>query len=66
MVQTRLFTSQIVLQIMVGTVVPLAPLAVTQLFTIPSATWLRIDTAAGVDGPGGVAGEGNRGAQAKA
>ncbi len=48
MVHTRLFTSQIVLQIMVGTVVPLALLAVTQLFTIPSATRLRIYTVAGV------------------
>ncbi len=48
MVHTRLFTSQIVVQIMIGTVVPLALLAVTQLFTIPSATRLRIYTMAGV------------------
>lgn len=34
MVHTRLFTSQIVLQIVVGTLVPLAILAATQVFTL--------------------------------
>ena len=34
MVKTRLFTSQIVLQILVGTLVPLGLLALTQLFTL--------------------------------
>jgi len=48
MVHTRLFTSQIVVQILFGTVVPLALLAVTQLFAMPSATRLRIYTVAGV------------------
>src|SRR6476469_11106532 len=41
MVHTRLYTSQIILQIVVGTVVPLALLALTQLFTLSSATRLR-------------------------
>jgi Ni/Fe-hydrogenase subunit HybB-like protein len=48
MVHTRLYTSQIILQIVVGTVVPLALLALTQLFTLSSATRLRVYVGAGV------------------
>jgi predicted membrane protein len=38
MVKTRLFTSQIVLQIAVGTVVPIAILAIVQLVRLPART----------------------------
>src|SRR6478736_6377083 len=42
MVHTRLFTSQIVLQIFVGTLVPLAILAVTQLATVGDRVRIRL------------------------
>jgi Ni/Fe-hydrogenase subunit HybB-like protein len=42
MVKTRLFTSQIVLQIGLGTLVPLAILAATQLFRLAPATRIRL------------------------
>jgi Ni/Fe-hydrogenase subunit HybB-like protein len=42
MVKTRLFTSQIVLQIAVGTLVPLAILAVTQLATVGDRVRIRL------------------------
>jgi Ni/Fe-hydrogenase subunit HybB-like protein len=42
MVKTRLFTSQIVLQIGLGTLVPLAVLAATQLFRLRPATRIRL------------------------
>ncbi len=48
MVHTRLFTSQIVLQIIVGTLVPLALLAATQLRTFAAATRRILYTVAGV------------------
>lgn len=48
MVQTRLFTSQIVLQIMVGTLVPLTLLAATQLVRFREATRRRLYAVAGV------------------
>jgi Ni/Fe-hydrogenase subunit HybB-like protein len=48
MVHTRLFTSQIVLQILLGTLVPLTLLAVTQLRTLAAATRRLVYTAAGV------------------
>jgi Ni/Fe-hydrogenase subunit HybB-like protein len=48
MVQTRLFTSQVVLQIVLGTVVPIAMLAVTQLVRLGDATRRRIYVTAGV------------------
>jgi Ni/Fe-hydrogenase subunit HybB-like protein len=47
MVHTRLYTSQIVLQILVGTVVPIAMLALPQLLTIPARWRLRIYVVAG-------------------
>ena len=47
MVHTRLFTSQIVLQIVAGTFVPLALLAATQFRTFAAATRRRIYTMAG-------------------
>lgn len=47
MVHTRLFTSQIVLQIVLGTVVPLALLAMTQLLSLSSTTRVRLYIAAG-------------------
>ncbi|MFN7913903.1 MAG: NrfD/PsrC family molybdoenzyme membrane anchor subunit [Vicinamibacterales bacterium] len=48
MVHTRLFTSQIVLQIILGTVVPLVLMGVTQLFTVAPATRVRLYVVAGV------------------
>ena len=48
MVHTRLYTSQIVIQMLVGTVVPLVLLALTQLFTLSAATRLRLYVVAGV------------------
>jgi Ni/Fe-hydrogenase subunit HybB-like protein len=48
MVRTRLYTSQIVLQILVGTVVPLGLLATTQMVSLSRATRLRLYTVAGV------------------
>ncbi len=48
MVKTRLFTSQIVVQIVVGTLVPIAVLAVTQLATLRDSTRVRLYVTAGV------------------
>ena len=48
MVQTKLFMSQIVLQIVAGTLVPLALLAVTQVVRLKARTRLWIYIAAGV------------------
>jgi Ni/Fe-hydrogenase subunit HybB-like protein len=48
MVKTRLFTSQIVLQIVLGTLVPIAILAVTQLATLRDRTRVRLYVTAGV------------------
>ena len=48
MVKTRLFTSQIVLQIAVGTIVPLAMLAATQLTKMSDRTRVRFYVAASV------------------
>lgn len=48
MVHTQLYTSQIVLQILVGTIAPLTLLALTQLFTLTTATRLRLYVIAGV------------------
>jgi Ni/Fe-hydrogenase subunit HybB-like protein len=48
MVKTRLFTSQIVLQIIVGTLVPLAILAVTQVTRLADRTRVRLYLTAGV------------------
>lgn len=48
MVHTRLFTSQIVLQIIVGTLVPLALLAATQLKTFAESTRRVVYTTAGI------------------
>jgi Ni/Fe-hydrogenase subunit HybB-like protein len=48
MVKTRLFTSQIVIQIIVGTLVPLALLAATQLVRFRDATRRWMYTVAGV------------------
>ena len=48
MVKTRLFTSQIVLQIVVGTLVPLAMLAVTQVTRLADRTRVRLYLVAGV------------------
>jgi Ni/Fe-hydrogenase subunit HybB-like protein len=48
MVKTRLFTSQIVLQIVVGTLVPLAILAVTQVARLADRTRVRLYLIAGV------------------
>jgi Ni/Fe-hydrogenase subunit HybB-like protein len=48
MVQTRLFTSQIVVQIILGTLVPLALLAATQLVTFREQVRVRLYTVAGV------------------
>ena len=47
MVKTRLFTSQIVLQIIVGTLVPLAILAVTQVTRLADRTRVRLYLTAG-------------------
>jgi len=47
MVHTQLYTSQIVIQILIGTVVPLALLALTQLFSFASPTRLRLYVVAG-------------------
>ena len=48
MVHTRLFVSQIVIQIIVGTLVPLALLAATQLVRLPERMRVRIYVTAGV------------------
>ena len=48
MVKTKLFTSQIVLQIVIGTIVPIVALAVVQLTTLGERARLRIYTASGV------------------
>jgi len=48
MVHTRLFTSQIVLQILLGTVVPLVLMGLTQLVTLAPATRVRLYVVAGV------------------
>jgi len=48
MVHTKLYFSQIVLQILVGTVTPLALLAITQLVRLPELTRKRIYSFAGV------------------
>lgn len=42
MVKTRLFTSQIVLQILIGTLVPLGLLAITQLADLPGRIRVRL------------------------
>ena len=47
MVKTRLFTSQIVVQIIVGTLVPLAILAVTQVTRLADRTRVRLYLTAG-------------------
>ena len=47
MVHTRLFTSQIVLQLLVGTAVPLALLALTQVVRLADRTRLRLYIVAG-------------------
>jgi len=48
MVKTRLFTSQIVLQIVLGTLVPLALLAVTQVRRLADRARVRIYVSAGI------------------
>ena len=48
MVQTKLFTSQIVLQIIAGTLVPIAMLAMTQVVALSARVRLWIYVAAGV------------------
>jgi len=48
MVHTKLYFSQIVLQILVGTVTPLALLAITQLVKLPEMTRKRIYSLAGI------------------
>jgi Ni/Fe-hydrogenase subunit HybB-like protein len=48
MVKTRLFTSQIVLQIILGTLVPLGVLALTQLIRFRDKTRIRLYVTAGV------------------
>ena len=48
MVHTKLYFSQIVLQILVGTVTPLALLAITQLVKLPEMTRKRIYSVAGI------------------
>ena len=48
MVKTRLFTSQIVLQIALGTIVPIAILAVVQLVRLPARTRLWAYTTSGL------------------
>ena len=48
MVHTRLYFSQIVLQILAGTVFPLALLAITQLVKLPELTRRRVYSVAGV------------------
>jgi Ni/Fe-hydrogenase subunit HybB-like protein len=48
MVQTRLFTSQVIVQIIVGTLVPLAMLACVQLVRFPDAVRRRVYALAGV------------------
>jgi Ni/Fe-hydrogenase subunit HybB-like protein len=48
MVKTRLFTSQIVLQIVLGTVVPLGILAATQLVSFSSKARVRLYVTAGL------------------
>ncbi len=47
MVHTKLYFSQIVLQILIGTVTPLALLAITQLVRLPELTRKRIYSVAG-------------------
>lgn len=48
MVQTKLFTSQIVLQIVLGTIVPIGMLALTQIARLPARTRLGIYVVAGL------------------
>jgi Ni/Fe-hydrogenase subunit HybB-like protein len=48
MVHTRLYFSQVILQIILGTLVPLALLAFTQLKTVAAAVRRRIYTVAGI------------------
>jgi Ni/Fe-hydrogenase subunit HybB-like protein len=48
MVRTRLFTSQIVLQMLAGTVVPIALLALPQLATLRSSVRVRVYMVAGL------------------
>ena len=48
MVRTRLFMSQIVLQIIVGTVVPLVLLAIPQVMALTSAARMRLYVVAGI------------------
>jgi Ni/Fe-hydrogenase subunit HybB-like protein len=48
MVKTRLFTSQIVFQIVLGTLVPLALLAVTQVVRLGEKARIRLYVTAGV------------------
>jgi Ni/Fe-hydrogenase subunit HybB-like protein len=48
MVKTRLFTSQIVLQIVLGTLVPLTLLAITQVARLRDRTRIRLYVTAGV------------------
>jgi Ni/Fe-hydrogenase subunit HybB-like protein len=48
MVHTRLFTSQIVLQIILGTIVPLGLLAALQLVRLPPRTRITLYLASGV------------------
>jgi Ni/Fe-hydrogenase subunit HybB-like protein len=48
MVKTRLFTSQIVLQILLGTLLPLAMLAVTQVVRMTAKARVRLYVTAGV------------------
>ena len=48
MVKTKLFTSQIVLQIVIGTIVPIAALGVVQLTRLSEKARLRIYTASGI------------------
>jgi Ni/Fe-hydrogenase subunit HybB-like protein len=48
MVHTRLYTSQVLLQIIGGTVVPIGLLAITQLARLGAAARIRLYLAAGV------------------
>jgi Ni/Fe-hydrogenase subunit HybB-like protein len=48
MVHTKLYFSQIVLQILIGTVTPLALLAITQLVRLPELTRKRVYSVAGM------------------
>jgi len=48
MIHTRLYFSQIIVQVFLGTLTPLALLALTQLFSLPDKVRKRIYSAAGV------------------